>query len=56
MKTNQPIRLAPLVPEAEIVSAIAKQIVDDYAEDHAFETMSDTDVQTVALLNCARAS
>ena len=46
--------LAPLVPEADIVSAIAASIVRAYEMEHEWETMDPTDVTVCARLNGAR--
>lgn len=50
------LRLAPLVPEAEIVSAIVARLVRDCEAEHEWETMDETDVTVCGRLNGARAA
>ena len=57
-RADKPVRptLAPLVPEADIVSAIAARIVRDYEDAHEWERMRDEDVTVCGRLNALRAS
>jgi len=50
------LHLAPLVPEADIVSAIAARIIREYEDAHEWETMRAEDVTICGRLCGARAA